>query len=119
MFEYFRDIYLESQGIDCLAAEKIRNEKKEIKRLERYLFTKKMKALVIVLGIIYLAIAGGNLYALKGSSDMWLVYLRYGGLSALDIAICMALIFGKKKGEIVAIIGIFIFILINYLAVFI
>lgn len=117
MFDFFRDLYLESRGIDSFAAEKLRKKKKEIKIEKRFIFTKKMKALIIFLGILYLFIAISSLFTLRDGDILF--YIKYFIFFILDIIICISLILGTKKCEIIALVGIVIFIFGNYLYLFI
>lgn len=118
MLDFFKDLYLEANGIDAVAAEKNRNEKREIAKTKRYIFTNKMKALILALGILYLIMAVSSLIVLKSKPNVLIYLIKYIVLSFFDIGICICLFWGGKKGEIAAIIGIFLFIAMNYLALF-
>ena len=82
MFDFFRDIYLESVGIDTEQAEKERKEKQEKKKRERFIFTKSTKTIVYFLGIIYLFLAGFGISMKK----------QLGILSGYDILIFIFLV---------------------------
>lgn len=117
MFDFLRDIYLETHGINSAAAEKIRNEKYETKRLNRYIFSNKMRVLVYILGLLYIVLAVSNIRLQKAADNYELLCIRYVGLVFIDIATCICLISGRRKGEIIALIGIVLFVLINFLTI--
>lgn len=115
MFDFFRDIYFELNGIDSVEAEKIRKEKIEKKREKKNIFSRSMKVVIFILGILYLVMAGFNIITMKENNGLnaYLV-IRFVFLILCDVAglICLAL--GKKKSEIAALILIVIFMLTQY-----
>lgn len=110
MFEWFREIGEEIGGIDSAAAKKERLEKKELKKTNRYIFSSGTKALIIVLGAVYLLMAGTMIVTLKGMPETTLQIVKYALMSIIDIVVLFSLIFGKKKGEIIALVGGIIFV---------
>lgn len=110
MFDWFREVGEELSGIDCTAAKKERMEKKEQRKLNCFIFSNEMKILIIVCGIVYLVMAGSMIVALKGTAEAILYIVKHIIMSLVDIVVIFALIFGKKKGELVALIGVFIFV---------
>jgi len=110
VFEWFREIGEEIGGIDSAAAKKERLEKKELKKTNRYIFSSGTKALIIVLGAVYLLMAGTMIVTLKGMPETTLQIVKYALMSIIDIVVLFSLIFGKKKGEIIALVGGIIFV---------
>ena len=111
MFDFFREMGEELAGIDSDAARKHRKEKAEQKKLDRFIYTRGMKTLTITLGILYVLIAVSAIIALRTiASGAGLQIVKYIFMSIVAIVVIFALIFGKKKGEIVAVIGTFIFV---------
>lgn len=115
MFDFFRDIYLELNGVDSDAAEKERQAKKEQKRKERFIFSGSAKVVAFILGILYLLLAGSSLSLLieSGSLDVFKI-IRYVFLILCDIAALVCLAIKKKKTELAALIVMIIFILVQY-----
>ena len=110
MFDWFREVGEELGGIDSVAAKKERLEKKEQKKLNRFIFSNTTKAIFIVCGVLYLVTAGSMIFALKGTEEALPYIAKYIFMSIVDIVVLFALIIGKKKGEIVALVGTFIFV---------
>ncbi len=117
MFDWFREVFEEVGGIDPIQAKKERKEKKEEKKLNIFIFSKKMKILFIVLGLLYIIMAGSTVAALKETEGALLYIIKYIMQSIIAMIVIFALIFGKKKGEIVAVIGSFIFALGMFLSI--
>lgn len=119
MFDFFRDIVLEAQGIDSSAAAKERSEKRKVKKFlkkkERYIFSKGVKVLVYVFGIMYLIIAGLGLLAMKEAGILNVYHLiRSVFLVSCDIAALACLATGKKKAEVIALILVVVFLITLY-----
>lgn len=117
MFDWFREMGEELVGIDSKAAKKERMEKREQKKLNRFLFSKGSKVLVIILGIIYLIMAGSIISALKGTPKFIPYIVKYLFMAIIDLVVIFALIFGKRKGEIIALVGCFIFVVCLFISV--
>jgi hypothetical protein len=120
MFGFFRDIALELKGIDTTKAKKERDEKLEQEKLNRFIFSKGVKRTIIILGIIYiplsiLSIVGIISEASYFNADVAFLIIRNIVLMLLSISICVALLIGKKNGEIFALIGSLIFVVLMYL----
>jgi hypothetical protein len=116
MLDWFREIGQELVGIDSEAAKKERKEKEELKKLNKFIFSKTTKVAIIILAIIYIFMAGNMIYLLKSYKGYLLQIVKYIIMSILAIIIIFSLIFGKKKGEIVALIIGFIFIVMLFLS---
>lgn len=121
MFEFFidviRDATLEANGIDSQKARLQREQKKLDKKKKKYIFSGKMKVLIFVVGILYLGIGVLNLVTLKSAGGLdFLSVLRIILLSALDIACLVCLGSRKKKGEVIALILIIVFVLAQYIS---
>lgn len=110
MFDWFREMGEELRGIDSEAAKKERMEKRELKKLNRYIFSGGMKALTIALGTLYVVMAGSMIMALRTMPQTMPYIVKYVLMSIIAIVVIFALVFGKKKGEIVALIGAFVFV---------
>jgi len=120
MFSFLRDIALEINGIDAKKARAEREEKREMEKLNRFIFTKGTKRTIIILGIIYIPLSVTSIVGIISDSsyidsDAILKVIISIILLLLCISICTALFIGKKKGEIFAIIGCFVFVAILYL----
>lgn len=115
MLDFFRDIALEIGGIDSKSAKEQREEKRENKKKNRFIFSKSAKVFCFFFGIVYLFIAGLNIVQMKqtGSADL-LEILRLVVLTALDIGTMVCLAIGKKKAEIVALILVVLFLVVQY-----
>ena len=116
MFDWFRDVAEEMGGIDSEAAKKERLAKKEKAKLNRFIFTKTSRAIVIAVGVLYLVSAGSVIIGMKATGYIAPLIVKFAVLSIVDIGVIVSLITGKKKGEIAALIGCFIFIVILYLS---
>lgn len=118
MFDFFKDVYLETQGIDSDKARKIREERQEIKKLDRYIFSKKMKISISFLAIIYLILV---FITFKfGVTNLSLMnIIKYIILSLTSLSVIVLFLFKSKKTEIIALGLIIIFIIGNYLSLFI
>lgn len=119
MFDFLRDIVLEAQGIDSIAAAKERSERREVKKAlekkERFIFSKAVKVLVYIFGILYLIITGFGLLAMKEAGVLSIYHLfRSIFLVGCDITAIVCLAIGKKKAEIVALILILVFLITLY-----
>lgn len=110
MFDWFREMGEELSGIDSKLAKKERMEKREQKKLNRFIFSNGSKALVIALGVLYLILAGSMIIALKSTTGAIPHIIKYLFMAVVDLVVIFALIFGKRKGEIVALVGSFIFV---------
>lgn len=110
MFDWINDMVREANGIDSRAAKLERKEKNELKKSKKYIYSKSMKILTFSLGIIYILLAVFTIVALiKNSSDMTNI-IKYVMLALIDFVVLFSLIIGKKKGEIIAVIGSGLFI---------
>lgn len=104
MFDFFREMGEEFRGIDSASTQKKRMEKKQQKKLNRFIFSDHMKLVLILLNLLYI---------FTQVSIMILTKMKYTPsimIFIIAIIIVFSLIFGKKKGEIIAIIGMFIFV---------
>lgn len=116
LFDWFREVGEELCGIDSESARKQRMEKKEQKKVDCFIFSRGTKIAVILLGLLYVVMAGSTILALKGLPGVGLIILKYVLMSVLAIAVVFALLFGKKKGEIVALAGAFVFVVVLFLS---
>lgn len=119
MFDFFRDIVLEAQGIDSSAAAKERSERqkeeKMLRKKQRIIFSKGAKILIFIFGILYLIVAGFGIVAMKQSMALNVYQLiRSITLISCDIAALICLIVNKKKAEVAALILIIVFLIAQY-----
>ena len=119
MFDFFRDIIQEAGGIDTAKAKKQREEQREIEKLSRYIFSAKLKRFMLIIGISYLFFSVLMIATVWNVPSNIYVIAKYVVLAIIDIIVCVALLKGAKKGEIVALIGGLIFILLLYASIFI
>lgn len=120
MFDFFRDMGLELMGKNSDEEARKRKEKKE---QERIIFSKGVKRLIYIFGILYIVMGG---FSLAASIQYAKVtgYATYGVLqtvkfiflSGVDIAAMVCLMNGKKKTEIAGAILVIIFVVCMYLA---
>lgn len=110
MFDFFKDVVREISGIDSESARKQRREKEEREKLNRFIFSQKNKTMIIVLGVLYLVMAIATVSAAKNLSNPIATIITYSVLGMLDVATLISLIFCGKKGEIAALICIFLFV---------
>ena len=112
MLDFFRDLYLESHGIDSKEAEKERQMKRQQKREKYILFTGKTKAVLIAMAV---------LFVIMQSFQIPVVFERGIGFLIADISLCIIaivaavlLLIRRKKTEIAAAILIAIFAVAEY-----
>lgn len=117
MFDWFKDMANEFAGIDSTAARKEVLEKKEAAKSERYIFSKRAKTTTVFLAIIYIIMSGTTISMMKNIEGSILIILKNIFMSIVAIFIIFALIFGKKKGEVAALIGIFVFVVGLFLSI--
>ena len=114
VFDFFREMAEELSGIDSNAARKERQEQKEKEKLDRFIFSKSAKVWIVILAVLYIIMAAGSIAALRGSSgtiNFGLMVLKYSLMSIDALIVVFALLFGKEKGEIIALAGTFAFVL--------
>lgn len=117
MFDWFREIGEELGGIDSATAKKERMEKREQERLNKFIFTRNMKMLIISLGVLYIIMAGSTIKMLITAAGSTLLIMKYIVMMLNAAAVIFALCFGKKKGEMIALVGVFIFIVLLFLSI--
>jgi len=126
MFDFFRDVVQELGGIDTTLAKKEREEKKEIEKLSRYIFSAGAKKIILTTGGLYLLltvilIAGtvstANVIGSVGNTILQIV--KYIFLAAINIIVCVSIIRGTKRGEIIALAGCILFAVLLYASFFI
>lgn len=115
MLDFFKDTYLEMSGVDTQKLKKEREEKK--KKEERYIFSKKIRILTIILGIIYLFIAGSEIVILASYSGSIMFILKILFQILIDIAAIVCLVLKKKEYEKIALVLIILFFMVGYLSV--
>jgi len=122
MFEFFRDITQELGGIDTKKAKQLREENREIDKLSKFIFSRSMKRFVITIGCLYLLLSIILIISLFDMSEVHrnsgnsvaLGVGKYITLMLIDLTVLASLFIGTKKGEIVALVGVFLFTLLLY-----
>lgn len=115
MFEFFKDIYLESNGIDVqqYKKNKLLQQQEKKKKDKDIIFPKTIKRLIIVMDILYIFIACANIYILVTYGGELLYILKFVFLSLLALSVIVLLMLRNKKAEQIAIILICIFAFVN------
>ena len=113
MFDIFRDIMLEAKGIDCELAEKERLQKKKEKEKDKIIFSKSVKVVIYVFSLFFIATSLLQIPVLiKTGSVVFLIRSIVQIMTAIATMICLKI--HKKKSEIVAIVLIVVFFLLQY-----
>lgn len=119
MLDFFKDTYLEMSGVDTQKLKKEREEKKKKEKEERYIFSKKIRILTIILGIIYLLIAGSEIVILARYSCSIMLILKILFQVLIDIVVIVCLVLKKKEYEKIALALIVLFFVVGYMSVLI
>ena len=114
MFDFFKDVYLEMKGLDINQVQTARDEAREQKKLSRYIFSKGAKTFITVCGVLYLFLAISMLCYLWVQSGSYQHITKYSLMSIYVIAVLAFLLSGSKKGEIIALVGCFMFVVLLY-----
>jgi len=117
MFDFFRDILLESQGIDSDKAQREKQGKREQKKLARFIFSRSAKTFIYIVGGFYIALAVFNIVSLWGTESK-LSIVKYVFLSLVDLSILVSLAINKKRSEIYALIVIVVFLILLYVSIY-
>ena len=116
MLNLIRNIIEEYQGIDSEAANEIRKEKLLIARSVRYIFSQKIRMLLLSFCGLYIMFTIfytiGTWDILSPNFIIWLIRNIVGLIISSFIAICIFI--KTKKSEILAIVGIIIFFVSLY-----
>ena len=120
MFNFFRDVALELNGIDTAKAKNERDEKREQEKLSRFIFTKGARRAVITLGFIYVPLSILSIFGAVSEADYFNAQVVFQLtknilLLLLCVGVCIALFIGGKKGEVFALIGGIVFVILLYL----
>ena len=109
MFDFFKDIYLETHGIDSSRAMKENEEKKE----KKFLFSRKTKAIIIIMAVIFILMQIFQIMALieKGGIELLAATIF---LCMMAMAIVILLFIRNKKTEIAAAVLVGVFIVLDY-----
>lgn len=113
MFEFFKDVYAEINGLD---SDKIREEKRNTKNQmvkEKKIFNRTTKIIITVVGVLYLVLSFINISVIirNGFTPM---IVKYVLLSMLSIVVMIIIHFKKKEFQIASLIGIAVFIIVNF-----
>lgn len=116
MFDIFRDIALEMQGIDSqkaeLEREKKRLEKKDNDKAEKIIIPKYMKKFVSIIVIVYLLSCIGTLPIIF-NTNITLLAIRSVVQLAVAVGILILINIKNKKTEIASIVLIVIFFVLQ------
>lgn len=118
MFDFFKDLYLERSGLDLEKVNEERKKKEEEKRKNRYIFSSGAKRATIIFGLFYLIISYYGIYTLIKTRNINLLLIKFIVLSVIDLCGIVNLYINKKKNEIIALICLIIFFVINVISVF-
>lgn len=110
MFDFFKDAYAELNGLDV---DKMKEERKN-KRKQSQIFSRRTKIIIVVVGVLYLVMAWMNISMILKSGFSPLI-LKYVLLSILDILIIITMLIKNKETKIASIVGIALFVIINFL----
>jgi len=138
MFDFFKDAYLESKGVDVAAAKAQQREQERRARLSYYIFSPKSRTTVYVIALLFCVVAGLGIYQLSSAvpapADALPRLLRYILQLLLALGVCACLIVSSflladveveskkdipsaiKRLELTAAIGIVIFVVITMFA---
>ena len=117
MFDFFREVIDEAHGIDSVKAAQARQEQKEKKRAERFIFSWGAKAIVISLCVLYaaLAVCGISVFVRSGNLSSYAgTIIRLSAMLLLSLTTMIALFTKQKKGEVVALACALIFIFLQF-----
>lgn len=110
MFDFFKDMYAEFNGLDT---KKIREEKLA-KKKEKLVLSRTAKIIIRVIGVFYLFIAALSIFAIIKNGYNVIIF-KYIIMGLLDIIILIMTFIRSKQAEIAVIFGAVFFIAINYL----
>ena len=100
MFDFFRDMYAELNGLD---PDKIR-EKKSLRK-KRFALSRVVKLTIRIVGIFYLIIAAINIIALF-TNGISLTIFKYIAAVIIDVIVLVFTFNKSKYSEIIIIIGV-------------
>lgn len=118
MFDFFKDLYLERSGLDLEKVNEERKKKEEEKRKNRFIFSSGAKRTIIIFGLFYLIISYYGIYTLIKNRNVNLLLIKFIVLSVIDLCGIVNLYINRKKNEIIALICLIIFFVINVISVF-
>ena len=108
MFDFFRDVYAELNGLD---PDKIREEKSLLKK--RFALSRVVKLTIRTVGIFYLIIVAINIIALF-ANGISLTIFKYIAAVIIDVIVLVFTFNKSKYSEMIIIIGVVLFIGINF-----
>lgn len=117
MFDFFRDMAKELKGNNRVVP-----PDKTVKPKEKTMFPKWAKTITYVFGFLYLLMAIPQIILIASGGGevgkMMFSIVVYALQIIIDLIVLISLILGKKKGEIVAIVGIILFVVIMYASLY-
>lgn len=114
MFEFFKYAVDELNGIDHEKKKEEMKQKETEMDSKKILISRKFRNVVVVFGALYLIIAFLSVSLLKNTGHGIESYFQYIILSAMDIGIVILLFMRKKAAEIVALVGIVLFVAVMF-----
>lgn len=111
MLDFIKDMIAEANGLD---SEKMKEERRN-KNKEKHIFSKSIKVIVTIVGILYLFVAVTNISICLRQNEAFIKIGKYLFLSILDLIVMVSLLLKNKKAELTALIGIVLFVLANYI----
>lgn len=112
MFDFFKDIYYETHGLDINEIKKEKNSKRLEKKQEKILLSHSQKRVIYVIEIAYLLQT--FLITITTGIKNPITLIIHIILIALDISTCICLAIRKKQTEIAALILLVIFLVFLY-----
>lgn len=110
MFDFFKDAYVELSGLD---REKVEEERKAKKKNDG-LFKRSTRSIITVVGLLYLVIAGLNIYNIILAGIEFRI-VKYFLLSIIDLFVLVTMQIKKKEMDRLALIGLIIFMGCSFL----
>lgn len=118
MFDYFRYVADELNGIDGEKAAQFRKEKEEREKAEIYIFSKKAKLLFKILGLFFFIVSIFTLLFIKetdSDSILNVIITILQGIVSVEVAICMVI--KKEKAELWGLVGMGLFVLLLLISI--
>lgn len=112
MFDFFKDVYAEMNGLDYDIIKKEKQLKKEQKADGKIINTS-TKIIIYVMGILYL-IVGSVSISLSLRSGFNLIIFKYILLIILDIVAIILISIKNKNTQLIGLICIGLFMIINF-----
>lgn len=113
MFEFFKDVMNEINGIDVNTVKEEKRKQREIEKSEKYIFSKSAKRITISFMVLYIIISVLLCLGANGA----LAILKNIAMAVVALVVIFSLAVGKEKGEKTALISLFVFIVLIMLSI--